>query len=128
MPTKTATFALVKRHGWLVIDRVARGDGDPWFLGVEAGFDVRRVLVYADNGGDALEIAEERYPEIMGKKVPEADEDEVEASGRGTFFGKGRLWVQKDVRIFGVAERVETGEVLPGGDARLKNGETVRYT
>lgn len=84
MARKRETFALVGRDGWFVVDRIAGqvDDGDPWFIGVGAGFDVNRVLVYARDEGDALEVAEEKWPEIMGSKVTKKDEEGVEAAGR----------------------------------------------
>ena len=130
MARKRETFALVGRDGWFVVDRIAGqvDDGDPWFIGVGAGFDVNRVLVYARDEGDALEVAEEKWPEIMGSKVTKKDEEGVEAAGRSTFLAKGRLWLSKeDVRIFTVADRVERGASLGGGDAELTTGEKVRY-
>lgn len=55
---KEETFALVRGEGWFIVDREAGSprDGKPWFIGVGAGFDILRLLVYADNETDAEEI------------------------------------------------------------------------
>ena len=129
---KKDTFALVKGFGWFVVDKVG-GDksyGKPWFIGIGQGFDISRLLVFASNESDAEEIAEERWPHLMGTRIPKREEDESEESGRSTFFSKNALWYSvEDVRIFKVASRVERGVPDQAGrKATLSTGEVVEYT
>jgi hypothetical protein len=128
---KKDTYALVRGHGWFVVDRVAGrpDDGKPWFIGVGMGYDIGRLLVYAGDEGDAEEIAEEKWPDRIGSKIARKDEEEAEESGRSTFFSKGHMWyTDEDIRIFTVAQRVEKGVSKGGGDAQLTTGEMIRYT
>ena len=126
---KLETLVNVRDHGWMIVDKVAGKpeDGKPWFIAPGIGYDVNRLLVYAGNEGDALEIAEEKWPDRMGDRVARRDEEQVESSGQGTFFARGSMWVYKEVRIFTVASRVEKGTVETGDEATLKNGEKIRY-
>ncbi len=113
------------------MDRTAGNehDGEPWFIGSGAGFDVNRFLVYANNEGDAEEIVEERWPDRWGDRIPKKEEAEAEESGLGTFFSRGRVWyTPEDVRIFVVATRVVKGTPVGASEAKLSTGEVIRYT
>jgi len=125
---KYETFARIP-HGWYVVDKVAGTphDGHPWFIGTGIGFDINRILVYARNESDAMEISEEKWPDLVGSRVNRRDESKVEESGQGTFFSKGRMYTYKESRIFTVASKVERGTPLPGSEAELKSGQTIRY-
>jgi len=124
---KTWTFARIP-HGWYVIDKVAGTphDGRPWFIGTGIGFDINRLLVYARNESDAEEIAEEKWPDLVGDRVDRRNEAEAEESGQSTFFSKGRMYTYKESRIFTAASHVEKG-VADGSEAILKSGKTIRY-
>ena len=95
--------------------------GHPWFIGTGIGFDINRILVYERGEQDAVEAAEEKWPERMGTKVPKRSEES------GDFFAKGHEWRSKEIRICQIAERVEKGHPLIGGDAKLTTGEVIRY-
>ena len=105
---KRQTFAEIHHDGedeWFFVDRVVGtpNNGDPYFIGVGQGFDVRRVLVYDDYSGEsALETAEDKLPR----------------------------WVNEnsEIRILTRALRVDKGVPLGGGDARLVSGKDIRYT
>ena len=125
------TFALVRGHGWFVVDKIAGHDydGQPWFIAPGMGFDVGRLLVYADSADYAMEIAEEKWPERVGDRIPRKEEEEAEASGRGTFFSKGHMWYSsEEIRILTVAQRVAKGVPDVGSEATLTTGEKIRYT
>jgi hypothetical protein len=127
---KKDTYALVKGHGWFVVDRVGGKpyDGSPWFIAPGMGFDVGRLLVYASDPTSAEEIAEEKWPDRMGSKIARKDEEEAEESGRSTFFSKGYMWYSdEDIRIFQVAQRVEKGVSKGAGQAQLTTGEVIDY-
>lgn len=127
---KEETFALIRGEGWFLVDREAGSDydGKPWFIGVGAGFDILRLLVYAGNETDAEEIAEEEWPDRMGSKLSPEEAEEAEEEGRYVFYSDGDAYVSRETRIFAVAKRVEKG--VPdkyGREAKLTTGETIEY-
>lgn len=40
----------------------------PYFIGIQAGFDVIRFVVYGRSEDDALETAEQRWPKFFGEE------------------------------------------------------------
>ena len=135
--TKKETFARVpwdRALEWFVVDRIAGSEshGKPWFIGVGAGFDVLRLLVYAGNETDAVEIAEEKWPERMGKELTDEEAEEAEEEGRSLFYAKVGAGVvafeEREVRILNVAKRVEEGRPDKyGQSAKLTSGEVIEY-
>jgi hypothetical protein len=99
-------FALLpgRDGGWMIVDKSLGepGDGTAWFIGVGTGFDILRLLVHdADNEQDALEAAEEEWPD--------------------------RVSEDSEIRFLVRPERVAKG-TADNGDAVLEDGEKVRYT
>ncbi len=129
------TFALVRGEGWINVDHVYgdESDGDPWLIGMGQGYDMSRILVYADNEGDAVEIAEENFPEFMGSEATEEELEEAEDEGRSVFYAKDKAWIEdEDMRMLQKAKRVEKGIIADkyGHKAQLKTWppEVIEYT
>ena len=135
--SKKETFALARwgrSSEWFLVDETAGSehDGEPWFIGVGAGFDILRLVVYAGSESDAIEIAEEEWPDSMGTELTDEEAEEAESEGRSLFYaevGAGMApFEEREIRILSVAKRVEEGNPDKyGRDAKLTSGEVIEY-
>lgn len=117
---------------WLRVDRIKGdpGDGEPYFIGPGSGYDVQRLVVFARDESDAIEIAEETWPWLMFDEISaeEAEDDEraQPLKRHGDYFHEGWGVPTEDIRIFGRA-RLERARLIGNREARLRDGTVVEY-
>lgn len=96
---------------WLKVYRVKGNstDGEPWFIGPGFGYDIQRLVVFADGESSAYEIAQETWPEIMFDEIiispdkldrlPEDEQERYQFIEGGSKKGKWGL-PSEDIRIW----------------------------
>lgn len=131
---------LPRESDWLRVDRITGSsfDGSPWLVAPGLGFDVHRLVVYADSEQDALEIAEETWPDFLFEPYdPDfhdwVDEDDLAPHPEGKGYD-GLAVREEDIRILApvqldrFARRLSHDEALqlPGvPDAVLRSGQPI---
>lgn len=117
---------------WFRVDRVKGdpSDGRAYFIGPGIGYDINRLVVFARDESDAIEIAEETWPWLMFDEVSakEAEQDEraQPLKRHGDYFHEGWGVPAEDIRIFGRA-RLERARLIGNREARLRDGTVVEY-
>jgi hypothetical protein len=95
---------------WLKVYRVKgnSSDGEPWFIGPGLGYDIQRLVVFADGESSAYEIAQETWPdsmfgEIISRakldKLPEREQEGYEYIQSGSKEGRWGM-PSEDIRIW----------------------------
>ena len=124
--------------GWFQIDKMKGTPdyGKPWVIEVGMGYSSYYYLVWADNESDAIEIAEEEWPNEMFDEVDESDVGPLDSDGYPEdqdlhpHPSKRNHWVRSSENLhLSRAKRVAQGRIVPGhgNQAHLKTGEIVEY-